>query len=179
MLTDGEIETLWGPIELNPPKLIVGLSLTLPDEATFPGGVPTLPAILDTGFNRTLEIDEQQLTEHVFYEDWLDKLTVDDDKGLKHKGELKPGNRTVEVGIWLHREPYESPWKRPKKSPVPLSKEKLMRVIPHPAGQQEAWPPLPLLGLEALTANGLYLSVNGPKKTFRISRGVKGLLGLT
>ena len=57
-----EIAVPSGRIDLRPPKIIVGISLTLVDEEdSFPQGVVTLPAILDTGFNRILEIDEWHL----------------------------------------------------------------------------------------------------------------------
>ena len=56
-----EIEVPSGRVDLRPPKIIVGISLTLVGEYAFPHGAVTLPAILDTGFNRTLEIDEWHL----------------------------------------------------------------------------------------------------------------------
>jgi hypothetical protein len=57
-----EIEVPSGRVDLRPPKIIVGLSLTLVGEGdSFPQRVITMPAILDTGFNRTLEIDEWHL----------------------------------------------------------------------------------------------------------------------
>ena len=57
-----EIDVPLGRIDLRPPKIIVGVSLTLVGEGkSFPQRVITLPAILDTGFNRTLEIDEWHL----------------------------------------------------------------------------------------------------------------------
>ncbi len=57
-----EIEVPSGRLDLRPPKIIVGISLTLVGEGdSLSQGVITLPAILDTGFNRTLEIDERHL----------------------------------------------------------------------------------------------------------------------
>ena len=57
-----EIDVPLGRIDLRPPKIIVGVSLTLLGEGkSLPQDVITLPAILDTGFNRTLEIDEWHL----------------------------------------------------------------------------------------------------------------------
>jgi hypothetical protein len=54
-----EIEVPSGRVDVRPPKIIVGISLTLlGEESSLPQAVVTLPAILDTGFNRTLEIDE-------------------------------------------------------------------------------------------------------------------------
>ncbi len=51
-----------GRIDLRRPKIIVGISLTpFSKDQSFPQGVITMPAILDTGFNRTLEIDEWHL----------------------------------------------------------------------------------------------------------------------
>jgi hypothetical protein len=57
-----EIEVPKGRLDLRPPKIIVGISLSIPgEEDSLPKGVITLPAILDTGFNRILEIDEGHL----------------------------------------------------------------------------------------------------------------------
>jgi hypothetical protein len=39
----------------------VGLSVTHRSERKFPTGAWALPAVLDTGFNRVLEIDERRL----------------------------------------------------------------------------------------------------------------------
>ena len=58
-----EIDVPFGRVDLRPPKVIVG---DQPDSARggrcpVPRNVVTLPAVLDTGFNRTLEIDESHL----------------------------------------------------------------------------------------------------------------------
>jgi hypothetical protein len=58
---NSDIEVPMGRVDLRPPKIIVGISLTLTAEDVFPQGANTLPAILDTGFNRTFEIDEWHL----------------------------------------------------------------------------------------------------------------------
>ena len=94
------IEVPSGHVDVRPPKMIVGISLSLIGESTFPEGVITMPAILDTGFNRTLEIDEWHLVH------WA---------GL-HKGHLKSleENKSQDgrkydlrgANLWLHRAPY-------------------------------------------------------------------------
>ena len=161
------LETSSGWIaDIHPPKLIVGLSLTLDTELSFPRGVRAFPAILDTGLNRTLEIDERHLTEWSDYdESWL--VAIEGGQTLKDKESSVSDYYVSNAHIWLHRTPYENPSKLATKSPVLLKRSLQVRVMAPKTAHP--WPPLPLLGLEALTANDLQLCINSKRCEFTIS----------
>ncbi len=166
-LTDGKtIETEWGPFRLNPPKMIVPLSLTVTEEKKFPKGVVTFPAILDTGFNRTIEIDERHLKWPIFFEEWI--VEIGQRNYLRDRQNRTRLYYQVQANIWLHRLPYAFSRNRPEKSPVLLERTTMIRVMAPET--DKPWPPLPLLGLEALVANRLKLSVDGRKLQFSLER---------
>src|SRR5262245_30650387 len=99
-----EIEVPSGRVDLRPPKIIVGISLTLAgEEDSLPEGVITLPAILDTGFNRTLEIDETHLIRWAgLHKEHLVLMQKD----RSHEGRKYDLCR---ANLWLHRTPYKGP----------------------------------------------------------------------
>ena len=158
----------FGLVDLRPPKIIVGLSLTLVSEdEAFPSGAVTLPAILDTGFNRTLEIDEWHLVhwaglrkEHL--------PTVAKDK--VHDGRKYD---LCEANLWLHRTPYGCPKATRPKSPILLEDSAQVRVMAT-AGKPN--PRLPLLGLHALIQNKLQLRLDGENSRFRVYRSLKSIM---
>ena len=136
-----------GRVDLRPPKIIVGISLTLVGErSAFPQGVMTLPAILDTGFNRTLEIDEWHLVHWAGLRKEHLKSIANDRFHEGRKYDL------YEANIWLHRTPYAGPRTPPARSPLLLEDSRQVRVMA-PMGKPN--PRLPLLGLTALIANNL------------------------
>jgi hypothetical protein len=135
----------FGRVDLRPPKIIVGLSLSLQGEhRSLPPRAVTLPVVLDTGFNRTLEIDEW----HLIHWAGLRKehlVTIAKDKVRDaRKYDL------CEANLWLHRTPYKGPDVPQATSPVLLARSKRIRVLA-PVGKPN--PRLPLLGLDALIEN--------------------------
>jgi hypothetical protein len=159
------IEVPSGRIDLRAPKIIVGISLTPVGEAdALPQGVITLPAILDTGFNRTLEIDERHLVH------WA---------GLR-KEHLKPAAKNrfhegrkydlYEASIWLHRTLYAGPRTPPARPPLLLEESRQVRIMA-PVGKPN--PRLPLLGLMALIENNLKASIDGENSHFRIYKSLR------
>ncbi|SRR5579883_612443 len=154
-----------GRLDLRPPKIIVGISLTPADgENSLPQGVITLPAILDTGFNRTLEIDER----HLFKWAGLRKEHLD----LSAKDRFHEARRYAlgVANIWLHRTPYAGPRTPPARPPLLLEDSPQVRVMA-PIGKPN--PRLPLLGLMALVNNKLQLSIDGENSHFRIYKSLR------
>ena len=163
-----EIDVPFGRIDLRPPKIIVGISLTLlGEEGSLPQGVMTLPAILDTGFNRILEIDEWHLIK------WAglrrEHLTpIQKDKS--HEGRKYD---LCTANLWLHRTPYAGPWTPRAGSPMLLKHSTQVRVMA-PIGKPN--PRLPLLGLSALIANQLQVFIDGENSRFRIEKSLRSSL---
>jgi hypothetical protein len=155
-----EIGVPAGRIDLRPPKILVGVSLTPVGEGkSLPQGVFTLPAILDTGFNRTLEIDEGHLVR------WagLHKEHLATTEGEK----FQDGRRynLCEANIWLHRTPYEGPEAPRAQPPLLLANSRQVRVM---APIDKPNPRLPLLGLTALIENRLQVAIDGENSRFRV-----------
>jgi hypothetical protein len=160
-----EIAVLSGRIDLRPPKIIVGISLTLLDEkSAFPQGVVTLPAILDTGFNRTLEIDEGHLVRWAGLRKEHLELAAKDRSHEGRKYDL------YEANIWLHRTPYTGPRTPPAQSPLLLENSRQVRVMA-PMGKPN--PRLPLLGLMALIKNNVQVLIDGEHSRFRIEKSLR------
>jgi hypothetical protein len=162
---NSEIAIPSGFIDLRPPKIIVGLSLTLPAEKySFPEGVITLPAILDTGFNRSLEIDEVHLVNWAgIRKEYLAPIAKD----RLHDGRKYDRCR---ASLWLHRTPYEHPRTPRASSPVLLANSTQVRVM---ASVGKPNPRLPLLGLMALIENNLQVRVDGENTRFRIYKSIR------
>jgi hypothetical protein len=163
-----QIEVLSGRVDLRPPKIIVGISLTLLGERDYlPSGVITLPAILDTGFNRILEIDEWHLVRWAgIHKQRLDPIETD----KSHEGRKYDLYR---ANLWLHRTPYVGPRMPRDRSPILLRKSDQVRVM-SPIGKPN--PRLPLLGLGALIANNLQVRLDGEHTRFRIYKSLRTTL---
>jgi len=155
-------EDVFEKFDIRPPKIIVGLSVTLPAERKFPPGVWTFPAALDTGLNRTLEIDERHL------EKWagtrksylrIIKANQQSDNG--------PYDECA-VNIWLHRSPYTNPKSDRYDKPLHLENSGSIRVM-HPIADKLK-PRLPILGLQALIDNDLDLKIETRRGVFVIRR---------
>jgi hypothetical protein len=163
-----EIEVPSGRVDLRPPKIIVGISLTLAgEEDSLPPGVVTLPAILDTGFNRILEIDEGHLVRWAgLHKEHLDPI----EKDKSHEGRKYDLCR---ANIWLHRTTYSGPRRPPARSPLLLGKSTHVRVMA-PIGKPH--PRLSLLGLMALVENNLQVFIDGERSRFRIEKSLRSSL---
>jgi hypothetical protein len=157
-----------GQIDLRPPKIIVGLSLTLLAERdSLPPGVVTLPAILDTGFNRTCEIDEWHLVRWAgLHKEHLETVAKD---------KVHDGRRydLCKATLWLHRDPFRGPQAPRTRPPMLLSRSTQIRVM---ATTGKPNPRLPLLGLNALIENRLQAQIDGDNSRFRLYRSIKSIL---
>jgi hypothetical protein len=163
-----QIEVPSGRVDLRPPKMIVGISLTIPgEEDSLPQRVTTLPEILDTGFNRTLEMDEW----HLVHWAWLRKEHLE----LAEGDRFHEGRKYALCGanIWLHRTAYAGPSTARARAPIRLRSSRQVRVMA-PAGKPN--PRLPHLGLTALIANNLRVCIDGENSHFRIYRSLRSSL---
>lgn len=150
-------------VDLRPPQLVVGISLTLPEEEDFPEGVNIFPALIDTAYNRTLEIDEQHLVQWAgFHKDWL--ISLEKNRHLRGRA-----YGIFDANIWLHRLPYLKLRRPLARSPRLLECHQI-RVM-EPIGDPS--PRLPIVGLDALVTDGLRLSVDGYTGNFRISQSLR------
>ncbi len=153
-----------GRLDLRPPKILVGLSLSLLSERdALPAGAVILPAILDTGFNRTFEIDEWHLVH------WAGLRTEHLSPVAKDKIHDGRKYELCRATLWLHRTPYEGPRTRRTSPPVLLARSLQVRVM---ATVGKPNPRLPLLGLNALIENKLQLQLDGSNSRFRIYRSI-------
>ena len=124
----------------------------------------TLPAILDTGFNRILEIDEWHLVKWAgLRKEHLKPIAKD----RLHEGKKYD---VCAANIWLHRTPYAGPRRPPARSPLLLKNSPQVRVMA-PMGKPN--PRLPLLGLTALIANNLQVFLDGEHSRFRIEKSLR------
>jgi hypothetical protein len=156
-----EYEDVFDHIDIRPPKIIVGISITVAGERAFPSGAWTVPAVLDTGLNRALEIDERHLERWAgIKKSYLRVITPKkklDDRSYE----------TCLANIWLHRSTYTTPKSEDYKDPLLLQKSDTIRVIV--PSTPTPWPRLPLVGLQALLDNNLHLKIDSRAGTFVIS----------
>ncbi len=165
-----EIDVPLGRIDLRPPKIVVGVSLNPVSEGeSFPQGLPTLPVILDTGFNRTFEIDEWHL---VRWAGLHKEHLATTEKVKSHEGRKY---ELCQANIWLHRTPYEGPQTPRVRPPILLKHSRQVRVM---ATIGKPDPRLPLLGLTALIRNHLQVAIDGENARFRIYRSLRSSLSV-
>jgi hypothetical protein len=146
--------------EVKRPKIIIGVSITPTAERSFPTSAWVFPAIIDTGCNQALEIDERHL--------YLWNSTKKDQFDLI-KRRHRPGKRTYEIrtaNIWLHLEPYSGPRFKGPKMPFHLMGSDEIVVMDQTTGEPE--PRFPLLGLKAFAENNLKLIIDGTLLYFDI-----------
>jgi hypothetical protein len=159
-----EIDVPYGRIDLRPPKIIVGVSLTpISEGKSFPQDAITLPVILDTGFNRTLEIDESHLIK------WAGLRKEHLVPAADNKSQDGRKYDLCEANIWLHRTPYEGQQTPRARSPLLLERSSQVRVMA-PIGKPN--PRLPLLGLTALIRNQLQVAIDAENSRFRVYRSL-------
>jgi hypothetical protein len=162
-----EYDEVYDRFDVRPPKIIVGLSITHRTERKFPAGTWAFPAVLDTGFNRVLEMDVRHFNRWTGYrEEYLDILRrnqTSDDGNFDLCG----------ANIWLHRSPYNNPRDHRQKQPLHLQNSSILRVM-HESGPKHK-PRMPLLGLQALIQNNLNLRIDARRGEFVIttSNGIR------
>jgi hypothetical protein len=167
-----KFETVLGEVDFYAPKLIVGISLTAPSwdsDEYFTRGTPVIPAIIDTGFNRILQIDQRHLSEPVYNSSYVKAFKkANPRKRLEKTTGRKSFDMPVQIWLWKCR--FEDAGKRTWEEPTPLKLTDSMQVVVPAAKQDKKWPPLPLLGLQALTLNKLKLTVDSSNKKFSIEQ---------
>jgi hypothetical protein len=153
-------------------QIVVGISIAIDSDNEFRPDRPIIPAILDTGFNQTFAIHQYHLEESA---------------GIPKPALAYSGATKTYLGhdydrcfasIWLHRAPFQARQAtQTSLRPVLLSRSKEIIVYKYNKmqqakniGENDVYPRLPLLGMEALTLNQLRLYVNGKRFSFRISR---------
>jgi hypothetical protein len=165
------ISTPWGLVRFHRPKIIVGVGLTTTYENSPTSRVTIFPAILDTGFNRTLAVDERHLQKILGKHSPTPLLpyTWKDGHGVERDC------FDINQNMWIYRLPYHPDKRLHKITPETmyiLRKTKTVRVVGPMKGTQRypdlAWPPLPLLGLEALIYNQIHLFVDGKAREYRL-----------
>jgi hypothetical protein len=155
-------EDVFETIAVQPPKMIVGISITVSEEQSFPRGVWTVPAVIDTGFNGGLAINELTLGKWAGVK--KEYLTVAPRQKLDDGREFDPcyGN------VWLHKSAYKSPSSKHYESPLLLEKLGAIHVMVS-KDDEPCWPRLPVLGLRALLNQNLQLRMDPRQGSFVIS----------
>jgi hypothetical protein len=158
------IDTVWGLVPFNRPKLILGISITPMSQKPPPTEVVMFPAIIDTAFNRTLEIDERHLKDvlkSVAIPVMYDYMT--DSHGYRR------AYYKLNMNIWIHGVSYsKSKQKRRNAHDTMHLLGKTTEVRVMQSAGTNPWPPLPLLGLEALTANHIHIHIHSRTSTFTV-----------
>ena len=129
-------------------KLIIGICLAHPFEDMLSHIYPVIPAILDTGFNRVLQIDQRYLDKPVYDKEYVKSFK----KEAKKHTEKTTGRKcfNMPIKIWITPVPYEHTRKRTWLVPFPLSVTESMQVVVPASPADKRWPPLPLLGFVGL-----------------------------
>lgn len=155
-----DYEGIYDRLDVRPPKVILAMSITMPKEREFSAGLEAIPVILDTGFNRTLQISERHL------DDWTSiakhKLKVLDTTTIDGRAA-----KIYSANLWLHRTPYKSP--SPWDYSNPLLLTAISRIYVVSASGADCWPRIPVLGLEAILKNNLHLSLDARKGSFDLT----------
>jgi hypothetical protein len=134
-------------------QVIVWVSVSVADFPWDPR-TPAFPAILDTGNTFTLSIFQKQLIQWAGIQPPL----------LPNLGRIREGGQRYpchEADAWLHPNVPGRRDRRSDRLPVRLQLQKGIAVYPDAASRP---PHLPLLGLQALTANNLHLIIDGQRR---------------
>jgi len=139
-------------------QLILWMSVTASGLADFPRGAPSFPVVLDTGFNHTFLIGEQQLEEWGGLRapelTWIDLLSAD--------GQPIP---LRDADVWMHPNRPQSRDPAPGAAPFRLELPEGIGVWPAaiPGSRR-----LPLLGTRALRHAKLQADLNFRKGWFSL-----------
>jgi hypothetical protein len=130
-------------------QIIVWVSISVADPSEWDARTPAFPVILDTGNNFTFSIFPSQLIQWAGIQPQLLGLLGT----IKEGGEVCMRHKAV---VWLHPNVPGSRDRRTDRKPLRLRLAKGIAVYPDTAASH-----LPLLGLQALTENNLYLTIDG------------------
>jgi hypothetical protein len=162
------IQTCWGETPLSPPRIVVPISLTATSVHShehiqqLKRPLSVLPAIIDTGFNRTCAINYTHLihkgvVQHEFTDLGFDET---DSSGRKYF--------EVSLNIWLHKFKYISSVNPSNSMPEKFNESKSVRVYRTKDNNGHPWPSLPLLGLEFFEANDLLLGIDTKERYYSL-----------
>jgi hypothetical protein len=146
-----------GGVSISPYQIALSVSLASEAEQTLDPRAPRFPAVLDTGFNNTFVLQEQQLNA------WA---------GLRREHLFQVGEMTIygkkvpvfRAAVWLHP---NTPGKRedaPRRAPFCIHLSPGIAVCPR--GMTE--PRLPLLGMRALAAGDLQMAFRWSRRRFSL-----------
>ena len=151
---DSFIPTHVGPLHIRPYQIMVWVSLRTKDNLSRP-----FPAVLDTGLNHNLAINESLL------HSWLDLTPARFDHWgfAKIEGEKIP----VKMADALLHPNIRGEKTMSGKAPFPLETPQGILIFP----KTNVYPRLPILGLRALINSGLQTVISGKGKFVSVSSG--------
>ena len=138
-------------VAVKPEQIVLWISLAEWGMSALPANAPRFPAILDTGCNHNLLIQEKHLVE------WAGIPT----QHLHSLGSVRvSGRRAIRVAahVWLHRNRHGTRDDLLPDSAFLLEMPVGIAVVP--AGSGDSFPRLPLLGLRAFRVAGLQWHVD-------------------
>jgi hypothetical protein len=170
------------PLDLKSRQIVVGISISDDSEPYFREDLPIIPAILDTGFNKTFSIHQFFLEQSAHIA--KDYLAVDNPADGSETTYQDHPYDTCYATLWLHRSPFApNATRTPARRPLRLGKSNRIFVFKYKQNQNhrnvnidDIYPRMPLLGMQALMANKLRHFVDGERSSFRISRSFRSWL---
>jgi hypothetical protein len=143
-----------------PYQIVIWISITPTNVKAVSKSTPRLPAVIDTGFNHSLLIREEHLS------NWAG-LAIEQLSPLATQ--ITAYDRRVRLraaNVWLYSNRSGKRDELLNKPPTQLPLYQQVAVCPSDVES----PRLPLLGLRALTLAGLDLRVNGEQRSVTISK---------
>jgi hypothetical protein len=134
-------------------QIIAWVSLSVKRVATWEPGTPSFPAILDPGHNHNFSIQEEQLIR------WAGLRP----ETLPILGHARQGGRHLPLlgaSVWIQPNERGQRDRLTNRTPHRLALPRGIAVYPVGSG----FPPLPLIGLRALTTNNLVFTINGRRR---------------
>lgn len=148
----GEIVVRGERVLIRADQIVVWVSLSHRSRKEPDSAANAFPAILDTGHNHTFSIHERHLSH------WAGLSN----HRLESRGSVRDRGQQIAlrlVNLWIH------PNQRGKRDELadvaPFRLDAKLGIAVYPGGD---FPRLPLLGLRAISENGLVLNVSGPRR---------------
>jgi hypothetical protein len=151
-----QLEVSGEPLKTRPFQIIVQVSIS--DLLTGDSRVPIIPALLDTGNNHNLSIQENHLVR------WAGVQPL----SLPFLGAIREGGRTLSLrlaNVWIHRNRSGRRELRDGE-PFLLALNEGIAIYPEDGS---SYPRLPLLGLRGIIKNNLKLVIDGKRNHVSLS----------
>ena len=142
------------PVQVRPYQIVIWISVSIARLHEWDPRTPAFPAILDPGNNFNFSVFQSQLVRWAGIQPAL----------LKFLGRIKEGGKHYPrhaADVWLHRNKRGSHDLRPDQTPYRLVLRRGLALYPD---VPDRVPPLPLLGLRALTENQLHTLIDGERR---------------